>query len=65
MNSISAAKLAVSVVSRTKKQKFIAVSASISIPNVIDVYTDGSCLNNGKKSAISGIGLYYPTHLQM
>lgn len=27
--------------------------------NVVDVYTDGSCINNGKKTARSGIGIYF------
>ena len=27
--------------------------------NGINVYTDGSCLNNGKKNASAGIGIYF------
>ncbi len=66
MKSISTCKLvAFSIAIKSRRQRFIPVSASISIPNVVDIYTDGSCLNNGKKSAISGIGLYFPTRLQM
>lgn len=26
----------------------------------INVYTDGSCINNGKKNAKGGIGIYFP-----
>ena len=27
--------------------------------NIINVFTDGSCYNNGKKNAIAGIGIYF------
>ena len=36
----------------------------------IDIYTDGACINNGKKNAKAGIGIYisenqkYPKELQ-
>ena len=25
----------------------------------ITIYTDGSCINNGKKNAVGAIGIYY------
>ena len=30
----------------------------------IEVWTDGSCINNGKPGASCGIGVYYPQYLQ-
>lgn len=27
---------------------------------MLEVYTDGSCLNNGKKNSIGGVGIYCP-----
>lgn len=45
-----------------QRQRFIAKPAGVPIPNCIDIYTDGSCVNNGKKNAISAIGMYCPTH---
>lgn len=27
--------------------------------NKISVYTDGSCLNNGKKNSVGSIGVYF------
>lgn len=35
------------------------VLPSIVTPNVVSVYTDGSCVNNGKKCAVGGIGVYF------
>jgi hypothetical protein len=43
------------------KKYIIAVKKEIQILNVIPVYTDGSCINNGKPNAISSIGIYFPT----
>jgi len=44
-----------------KFQYMIGVDKEIQIDGIIPVYTDGSCLNNGKPNAISGIGVYFPT----
>jgi ribonuclease HI len=32
------------------------------IPTFLDIYTDGSCVENGKIYAKGGIGLYFPNH---
>lgn len=44
-----------------KFQYMVGVEKEIQIDGIIPVYTDGSCLNNGKPNAISGIGVYFPT----
>lgn len=44
-----------------KFQYMIGIEKEIHIDGIIPVYTDGSCLNNGKPNAISGIGVYFPT----
>lgn len=43
----------------------IGVKKEIQISNVIPVYTDGSCINNGKPNAISSIGIYFPTKAEL
>ena len=41
-------------------QKLIENEKPVTIdPNTIVVYTDGACVNNGKPSAIAGIGVYF------
>ena len=42
-------------------QFMIGVDKNIQISDVIPVYTDGSCVNNGKTGAISSIGVHFPT----
>jgi hypothetical protein len=44
---------------------FIGVKKEIPISDSIPVYTDGSCINNGKPNAISSIGVYFPTKKEM
>lgn len=39
----------------------IGVQKDTQIFDSIPVYTDGSCVNNGKPNAISSIGVYFPT----
>lgn len=39
----------------------IGIKKEIQIFDAIPVYTDGSCINNGKPNAISSIGIYFPT----
>lgn len=43
----------------------IGVSKEILIPDAIPVYTDGSCINNGKSNAVSSIGIYFPTKREL
>ena len=45
----------------SKFQYIIGIEKEIEIEGIIPIYTDGSCLNNGKPNAISGIGVYFPT----
>lgn len=39
----------------------VGLTKEIQIADAIPVYTDGSCINNGKPNAISSIGIYFPT----
>lgn len=48
-----------------KFQYMVSVENEIQIDGIIPVYTDGSCLNNGKPNAISGIGVYFPTQTNL
>ena len=43
----------------------IGVENCIHMPGVIPVYTDGSCINNGKPNAISSIGVFFPTQTKL
>ena len=45
----------------SKFQYMIGVEKEVQVDGIIPVYTDGSCLNNGKQNAVSGIGVYFPT----
>lgn len=47
------------------KSFMIGVENYINIPGVIPVYTDGSCINNGKPNAISSIGVFFPTQTNL
>lgn len=31
-------------------------------PDIVRVFTDGSCINNGKRNAAAGIGVHWPDH---
>jgi len=44
---------------------FIGVHKDVVVPEAIPVYTDGSCFNNGKPNAISSIGVYFPTKMEL
>lgn len=46
-------------------QYMISVENSIQMSDVVPIYTDGSCSNNGKPCAVSAIGLYFPTKVDM
>ena len=49
-------------ISKNKKNENILISKEKNIENdrnLINVYTDGSCLNNGESNAIAGIGVYF------
>lgn len=42
------------------RNKTIFTNIMITIPNKFNIYTDGGCLNNGKKNAICSIGIHFP-----
>ena len=42
-------------------QYMIGVDKNIELSDVVPVYTDGSCINNGRVGAVSSIGVYFPT----
>lgn len=33
---------------------------NLEIQKIINIYTDGACIKNGKKNSIGGIGVYFP-----
>ena len=43
----------------------VAVRKEVQILNAVPVYTDGSCINNGRPNAISSIGIYFPTKKEL
>lgn len=49
-----------SSISSPSHRKFCPVDKTVIIPDTISIYTDGSCINNGKDNAISSIGIYFP-----
>jgi len=42
------------------KNNQVATTTTTTITNEIEIYTDGSCFNNGKKNVPGGIGVYIP-----
>ena len=44
---------------RGRKPKNKIIINENPVLNIIQVFTDGSCPNNGKKNAIAGIGIYF------
>ncbi len=50
---------------RSSYKYMIGVSKEILIADAIPVYTDGSCINNGKSNAVSSIGIYFPTKREL
>ena len=42
------------------RNKTIFVNIMSTIPSKFNIYTDGGCLNNGKKNAICSIGIHFP-----
>ena len=45
-------------------KKFIPIDAKMTVKDAVCVFADGSCLNNGKPGAISGVGVYFPMLLE-
>lgn len=48
-----------------KFKYMIGIKKEIHIEGIIPVFTDGSCLNNGKSNAVSSIGVYFPTNTNL
>ena len=42
------------------RNKTIFVNLMATVPSQFNIYTDGGCLNNGKKNAICSIGIHFP-----
>jgi len=62
MNKIYFSNIANLSIKKASSYKYmIGIKKEVQIFNVIPVYTDGSCINNGKPNAISSIGIYFPT----
>lgn len=66
MNRFNFSSIASSSNKRASSYKYmIAVKKEVQILNAIPVYTDGSCINNGKPNAMSSIGIYFPTREEL